>query len=172
MRQGDEKGTVSKRLSLSSRIPAASWRWRCSSSRCTCSRRATASSPGSTRWPARRSPWSFLTVNAAAFAVTALVVAAAASGGSRGALLAATGWFAFLFFANAILHVVGTLAHGRYSPGTATAVLLYLPFFLRLAWLAARAGLPPSLIAAVTALCAAPMLVHGWRILFEGGRLF
>ncbi len=114
----------------------------------------------------------FLAVNAVAFAVTALVAAAAAFGTSRGALLAAVGWFAFLFFANAIFHVAGTLAHARYSPGTATAVLLYLPFFLHLFRLAARAGLAPSRLAAVTALCAAPMLIHGWLIVFEGGRLF
>ncbi len=114
----------------------------------------------------------FLAVNAAAFALSALVVALAAFGDSRASLLAAIGWFGFLFFANAIFHIIGTLAHGRYAPGTVTAVLLYLPFFLRLAWLAARAGLRPALLAAVTALCAAPMLVHGWLIVFEGGRLF
>ena len=114
----------------------------------------------------------FLAVNAAAFAISALVVALAAFGDSRGSLLAAIGWFGFLFFANAIFHIIGTLAHGRYAPGTVTAVLLYLPFFLRFAWLAARAGLPPALIAAVTALGALPMLVHGYLIVFEGGRLF
>lgn len=114
----------------------------------------------------------FLTVNAVAFAVSVLVVAAAASGGSRGGLLAAVGWFGFLFFANAVFHVAGTLAHARYSPGTVTALLLYLPFFLRLVWLARRAGVPTATLAAVTALCAAPMLVHGWLIVFAGGRLF
>jgi len=114
----------------------------------------------------------FLAVNAAGFAITALVVAAAAFGDSRGALLAAVGWFAFLFLANAILHITATLAHARYSPGTATAALLYLPFFLRLFILVRRAGLNPALLAAVTAICAAPMLVHGWLIVFEGGRLF
>ena len=115
---------------------------------------------------------SFLAVNAAAFAITMLVVALAAFGDKRAALLAAIGWFGFLFLGNAILHITGTLAHGRYAPGTVTALLLYLPFFLRFAWLAARAGPPPALIAAVAALGAAPMLAHGWLIVFEGGRLF
>lgn len=114
----------------------------------------------------------FRAVNAAGFAVTALVAALAALSGSRAALLAAIGWFGFLFFANALFHIIGTLAHGLYSPGTVTAVLLYLPFFLRFCWLAARAGVAPRLVIGVAALGALPMLVHGWLILFEGGRLF
>ena len=61
----------------------------------------------------------------------------------------------------------------RTSRGLVTAVLLYLPYY---GWVVARVvqsrRLRRSAVAGVATAGALPMLVHGYLIVFEGGRWF
>ena len=115
---------------------------------------------------------SFVGVNITAFIITTVVAVAAATTKRLPALLTALAWLSFLMFANAILHIVGTIVHG-YSPGAVTAAALYLPYF---AWifrsLQQSSGVSILLLATITMLAGLPMLIHGYLIVFEGGRLF
>ena len=85
----------------------------------------------------------------------------------------ALAWLGFLMLANAVFHVVGGLVDGRYVPGLATAVLLYLPYYV---WLFVRAVKSRRVTAAALLTgvvpCSLPMLIHGYLILFRGDRLF
>jgi hypothetical protein len=115
----------------------------------------------------------FLPVNAIAFAITtaiALLVAARPHAGP-GLLLAA--WVGFLFIANGLLHLVGTIAHGRYSPGVVTGTLLYLPYgVLLLQRIVRDLAWRPALVIGAATLGGIPMLVHGYLIVFRASRLF
>jgi hypothetical protein len=115
----------------------------------------------------------FLTVNAVALAVTlgiALLVAASPDPASGLALAA---WVGFLLLANGVLHLVGTIAHARYCPGVVTGTLLYLPYgVLLLRKISRDLQLSPVVVLGTAALGGAPMLVHGYLIVFRASRLF
>ena len=75
--------------------------------------------------------------------------------------------------ANGLFHIGATLALGRYCPGVITATLLYLPFSLLFFRAVVREqGVSPRVLAAVVVLCGLPMYVHGYLIVFRGGRFF
>jgi hypothetical protein len=116
---------------------------------------------------------SFWSVNASAFAITIAVAAVAAISRERVAALVAIAWVGFLMLANGLFHVVAAVVDRGYVPGVVTALLLYLPFsvsFLRTA--SVERGIPPGVAVAVALAGGIPMVVHGWRVLFESGRLF
>ena len=115
----------------------------------------------------------FWRVNISALVITVIVVGIEWSSHSAFSLILAVVWLSFLMLANAVLHIGGGVVDGRYVPGLATAILLYIPYY---SWLFIRAvrtnrvkevGL---VIAAV--LGSLPMLIHGYLIVFRGSRLF
>jgi hypothetical protein len=112
-------------------------------------------------------------VNLTALFVTVAVAAVEWVSRSDFSLGLTVAWLSFLMLANALLHVAGGLVDGRYVLGLATAVLLYLPYY---AWLFTRAvrsrRIKVAGLAAAAALGSLPMLLHGYLILFRGGRLF
>lgn len=115
----------------------------------------------------------FLAVNAVALAITVVIVllVAASPGPASGLLLAA--WVGFLMLANGALHLAGTIAHARYCPGVVTGTLLYLPYgALLLRKIVRELGLSPGVVLGTAALGGAPMLLHGYLIVFRGSRLF
>jgi hypothetical protein len=115
----------------------------------------------------------FLTVNATAFVITVFVAIVVAVGRERVSALVGVGWVGFLMLANGILHLVGTLALGRYCPGVITGTLLYLPLsllFMRTVVL--EFGVPLRVVLAVALLGGIPMYIHGYLIVFRGSRLF
>jgi hypothetical protein len=115
----------------------------------------------------------FWRVNISALIITLVVVGFEWFSRSAFSLYLALFWLGFLMPANAVLHVVGGLVDGRYVPGLATAVLLYLPYYFCLAVMAVksrRVAVAP--LAAVAVLGSLPMLAHGYLIIFRGGRLF
>jgi hypothetical protein len=115
----------------------------------------------------------FTSVNVTALAITLAVVAAEWGGRSAASLALAVAWLGFLMLANAVLHVGGALADGAYVPGLVTALVLYLPYCAWLGAAVARSGrVRPALLAGVAAVATVPMLVHGYRIVFLGSRLF
>lgn len=115
----------------------------------------------------------FRTVNYTALAITAAVVVLEWLSASTFSAAIAVAWLSLLMFANALFHVIAAVVDGAYVPGLVTAVLLYLPYY---GWVVARVvrlrRLPWSALVGVAATGALPMLVHGYLIVFEGGRLF
>lgn len=117
-------------------------------------------------------PELFYAVNAAGLLITLLVTAATAVGGTRAAAWFALGWLSFLMLANAIFHITAAAMQGGYAPGSVSAALLYLPFFLVfLRAVAVAFPTPPAMLAAIMLIGGLPMLVHGSLILFAGSRL-
>jgi hypothetical protein len=115
----------------------------------------------------------FLTVNISALVITVFIATAVAIAKTKGAVILALSWLSFLMFANALLHIVGTMAHDRYSPGVITAMILYLPYFLWFLYRSIRQYSISTLTASIVIVSGSlPMLIHGYLIVFEGGRLF
>ena len=115
----------------------------------------------------------FWSVNYTALGITfAVVLLEWLSGTTLSATLVIV-WLSFLMFANALLHLVGSLVDGAYMPGLITALLLYLPFYF---WVVARAiqlqRMPRGGMVAAAVLGALPMAAHGYLIIFRGSRLF
>lgn len=115
----------------------------------------------------------FLTVNAVAFLITLALAGALAASRAPAVAVIDLAWLGFLFFANALLHLIGTVVHDRYSPGTVTAVCLYVPYFVLLfTVIIRRLRVPWGVALLATVLGALPMVVHGYLIVFRGSRLF
>ena len=115
----------------------------------------------------------FLAVNVVGLLITLAVAASLVVSSEKAVGLLGLAWFGLLFFANAILHLTATWVHQRYSPGSITGATLYIPYFVALFQLVrSRLGvsLPTALLA--SAIGAAPMLAHGYLIVFRGSRLF
>lgn len=115
----------------------------------------------------------FWRVNISALVITLVVVGFEWFARSAFSLYAVLFWLSFLMLANAVLHIAGGLADRKYVPGLATAVLLYLPYYFWLAFMAVksrRVAVAP--LAAVAVLGSLPMLAHGYLIIFRGSRLF
>ena len=134
--------------------------------------------PGFVQWFNSRvargiTPGLFWRVNLSALVITLTVVGVEWLSRSGFSLTLAVAWLSFLMAANAIFHVAGALADGRYVPGLGTAVLLYLPYYGWLFLKAVKSGrAEPKVLAAGAALGSLPMLAHGYLIVFRGGRLF
>jgi hypothetical protein len=115
----------------------------------------------------------FWSVNYTGLGITVAVVIVEWLAGSPASAYLAIAWLSCLMFGNALFHLAGALADRAYVPGLVTALLLYLPFF---AWVVVRAlqerRVRATGVAASVLLGAAPMLAHGYLILFRGERLF
>jgi hypothetical protein len=115
----------------------------------------------------------FWRVNLSALAFTLMLIGIDRLSPSASSLTLAVVWLSFLMPANAVFHIAGGLADGRYVPGLATAVLLYLPYY---GWFFARVvksgRVKPVVLVAWAALGSLPMLIHGYLIIFRGSRLF
>lgn len=116
---------------------------------------------------------SFISVNATGLVITLIVAGVIAPARDWASAVVATGWVGFLMLANGLFHLVATLAHGGYTPGVVTGTLLYLPLSLLFIFAIAReCRMPLPIVAAAALLGGVPMYVHGWLIVFRGGRLF
>ena len=66
----------------------------------------------------------FVSINSVGFAITLLIVMLYSFNKANYFIIAALG---SLFFVNGIIHPAATILTGTYSPGTITAIVLYLP---------------------------------------------
>lgn len=116
---------------------------------------------------------SFLRVNATALLITVTLAILTRTTKDKLSALATLAWLGFLMLANGLFHAVAALVHARYSPGVVTGLVLYLPYF---AWYlratVRRCGVGLTLVGAIVAGGALPMLLHGYLIVFRGSRLF
>jgi hypothetical protein len=115
----------------------------------------------------------FWTVNYTALGITVGIVILEWLSASPLSAAVAVAWLSLLMLANALFHIAGALADRAYMPGVVTAILLYLPFW---AWVIRctldQRRLPRRAVMAAAVVGAAPMLVHGYLIVFRGSRLF
>ena len=113
----------------------------------------------------------FFAGNLPSITVTALIAVIAALRLNRGVLLVMLAWLSYFMFANAIFHIIATVVLRRYSPGTITAAVLYLPYF---AWfvLYLRKRAPAWAIAAIVLIFGAPMFIQAYMIVFRGTRFY
>lgn len=115
----------------------------------------------------------FLAVNATGLVITLVLVGLVAAARDPVSGLALAAWVGFLFLANGLLHLVGTIVHGRYAPGVVTGTVLYLPYgALLLRSIARDLAVDRRAVLGAAALGGIPMLVHGYLIVFRGSRLF
>jgi hypothetical protein len=115
----------------------------------------------------------FWNVNLPGLVITLVLVAAFWASRSDAALVMVIAWLSFLMLTNGIFHVTGAIVDRGYVPGLVTALGLYLPYSVWVAWQVIRGGrIPVGLVAAVAILGGLPMAIHGYRILFLGTRLF
>jgi hypothetical protein len=115
----------------------------------------------------------FWTVNYTALGITVGVVILEWLSSSALSAAAVVAWLSLLMLANALFHVAGALVDRAYMPGVVTAILLYLPFYIWVIWCTlARGRLSRSAVMVAAIVGAAPMLVHGYLIVFRGSRLF
>ena len=115
---------------------------------------------------------SFWQVNLTALVITVIVSAVVWLGTSNASSVVAVAWLSFLMGANALLHVAGAIVDRGYVPGLATAVLAYVPYYAVVLRRAKRSGLGAGTLLVTAVVSAIPMLIHGYRILFLGTRLF
>jgi hypothetical protein len=115
----------------------------------------------------------FWSVNYTALGITIVVVVLEWLSGTTLSAVLVVAWLALLMLANALFHIAGALVDRGYMPGIVTAALLYLPYFARVVVSTIRLRrLSGRAVAAVAAVGALPMLVHGYLIVFRGSRLF
>lgn len=115
---------------------------------------------------------SFWQVNVTALVITVAVSLLAWLDTSTGTALATVAWLSCLMGANALIHITGALVDGRYVPGLVTAIFLYLPYCGLVFRHVKRGGVSSSALLVTASIGAIPMLIHGYRILFLGTRLF
>jgi Protein of unknown function with HXXEE motif len=113
----------------------------------------------------------FFAGNLPSIAITAAIAILAAATLNRAALMVMLAWLSYFMFANAIFHIVATVALRGYSPGTVTAAALYLPYF---GWFASylRTRVPAWAIASVALLFGMPMFIQAYMIIFRGTRFY
>lgn len=81
-------------------------------------------------------------------------------------------WLSFLMLANGVLHLTASLLFREYVPGTVTAGLLYLPYFVTATVTICRdVGVRPRAAVLAATIGAVPMLVQGISIFTGGGRV-
>lgn len=115
----------------------------------------------------------FWNVNISALVITIIVVLAEFFEPSSFSGTMVIFWFSFLMFANAIFHIAGSVLDKAYMPGLITAIILYIPFyFMMIVKIIKARRINISLVIGIAILGALPMLIHGYKILFLGDRLF
>ena len=115
----------------------------------------------------------FWSVNISAMLVTLLVISLEWFLSSAESAFIVLIWLSFLMMANAIFHITGAIVDQGYVPGLITAIVLYVPYF---SWLSLEMikgkRLSKGAFVLFVVIGSLPMLVHGYRILFLGTRLF
>ncbi len=114
----------------------------------------------------------FVAMNAIGLLVT--VVVAVPSVRSRNYFLALglIAWLSFLMLANGVLHLTASLLFREYVPGTVTAGILYLPYFVAATVTVCRNfNVRPRAAILAATIGAVPMLAQGVSILTVGRRI-
>ena len=115
----------------------------------------------------------FWSVNYTALAISVIVVTLEWLSASAASSALTVAWLSCLMFANALFHIGAAVVDRAYVPGLVTALLLYLPYYALIVHrIDQQRRLSRRTIAVAALLGAAPMLAHGYVIVFRGSRLF
>ena len=133
--------------------------------------------PGLLEWMNPRvepdlTPGGFAAINAIGVVVTAIL--AVPSVRSRNYLLGLglIAWLSFVMLANGVLHLSASAIYREYVPGTFSAALLYLPYFVAATVTVCRNfNVRPLAAIVATVLGAIPMIVQGVGMLAVGRRV-
>jgi hypothetical protein len=134
--------------------------------------------PGYARWfnsivPGQPIPEAgFLAAQWTPFVAAALLGLGAAVTGSRWAALILLIWSSHFFFANAIYHLVASMALVTFSPGVVTGTILYLPFFWWLVRRLAGQGMALWALVLVVAFASLPALLQTYMVVFARRRFY
>jgi len=118
------------------------------------------------------SPDLFWRVNISAFVVTVILVALDVLYRSQASAGVCVAWLSFIMFANAVFHIVGSAVDQRYVPGLITAFFYIVYCGVLAANFVKNGRMTSTALVILVFLGSTPMLVHGYLILFHGGRLF
>jgi hypothetical protein len=114
----------------------------------------------------------FITMSALGLIVTVALAVPRVGSGDRFRALGLIAWLSFLMLANGVVHLTASLLFREYVPGTVTAGILYLPYFVAATVTICRnVGIQPGAAVLAATLGAVPMLVQGLSILTGGGRV-
>lgn len=114
----------------------------------------------------------FLAAQGTPLAAAAVLGLGAAVTGSRWAGLILMIWGSHFFFANAVYHLVASIALWTYSPGLVTGTILYLPFFAGLTgWVRAR-GVALWAVVLVVFFASLPAMLQTYLVVFERRRFY
>jgi hypothetical protein len=114
----------------------------------------------------------FLSGQIPPFLITAVLAGLAAWTSKTWALLLLLVWSTHFIFANALYHVIASIATASYSPGLITAVVLYLPFFVWFMAYLRKQGIADWLLLLFVALFGLPMYLQTYMVSFRGMRFF
>ena len=115
----------------------------------------------------------FIQANIAPLVLTLLLCTAVAWSERLSVAYLMLAWLAHFMFANAIFHIVATIVLREYSPGTATAAILYLPyFFWFIPYLRERFRASWDVIVLITAMVGLPMYLQTYMVVFRHTRYF
>ena len=134
--------------------------------------------PGYARWfnsivPGQPIPEAgFLAAQWTPFLAAAVLGLGVAVTGSRWAGLILLVWSSHFFFANAVYHLVASLALVTFSPGVVTGTLLYLPFYWWLAGWVQRRGVALWVVVLVAFFASLPALLQTYLVVFERRRFY
>jgi hypothetical protein len=81
-------------------------------------------------------------------------------------------WSTHFFFGNALFHAMASAATVTWSPGLATAVFLYLPFYWWLVMYLRKQGVEDWVLALIVVFAGLPMYLQTYMVAFKGGRYF
>lgn len=114
----------------------------------------------------------FLAINAMGLLVTTALAFAGARSRSYPLALGLIAWLSFVLPANGLLHLTASFVLGEYVPGTVTAGVLYLPYFVAaIVTICRHRGVRPHVAALAATLGAVPMAAQGISILAVGRRM-
>ncbi len=115
----------------------------------------------------------FLRANVTPFLITVLLATLTVWSGRLWIAYVLLVWLSHFVLANALFHIIATLAMLRYSPGVVTSATLYLPFFLWFVWyLHRRLRASREIILLIAALAGFPMYLQIYMVVFRHSRFF
>lgn len=115
---------------------------------------------------------SFVAINAIGLFITVMMTVFCIRSRNLLSALILTAWLSFLMLANGTLHILASLIFNEYVPGTVTAGIFYLPYFIAASITIRRIfKVRPLAIVLASVIGAIPMFVQGASIFMMGRRI-
>lgn len=114
----------------------------------------------------------FVAINVTGVLITAFLAVPSVHSRSRALALGLVAWLGFVMLANGGLHLTASLVFREYVPGTVTAGVLYMPYFVAATITICRnLGIRFPVAMGAAAIGSVPMIVQGVGVLAFGRRI-